>query len=189
MTASPYAIRSRPRYGQGAGTKARLAYRDQRKTVCRTKITFCVHGLISPALANLRAFNLDVRVHARTDAFGVTNTRYADDLWFSGSAERARRSCAFEAQVAAIALDEGYRINHRKTCVTCAVARQRVTGIVVNGVPNLPREHYDWCKATLHNCLRQGPASQCAGSSNLLKHHRLGTSRIGLRSIRCAVHA
>ena len=39
----------------------------------------------SPALANLCAFNFDVRVQALADKFEVQYTRYADDLTFSGS--------------------------------------------------------------------------------------------------------
>jgi hypothetical protein len=38
--------------------------------------------------------------------------------------------------------------------------RQRVTGLVVNERPNVPRDEYDRLKAILHNCVTQGPASQ-----------------------------
>lgn len=128
----------------------------------------------SPALANLCAFNFDVRVQALAERFGVHYTRYADDLTFSGSNELARRSHAFEAHVAAIALEEGLRIHHRKTRVMRAATRQCVTGIVVNQTTNLPREHYDRLKATLHNCLRKGAASQCTTGVTELRNHLAG---------------
>jgi hypothetical protein len=38
--------------------------------------------------------------------------------------------------------------------------QQRVTGIVVNEKPNIPRRDYDQLKAILHNCIKQGPESQ-----------------------------
>ena len=41
--------------------------------------------------------------------------------------------------------------------------RQRLTGIVVNAHPNLPRPHYDRLKALLYNCARFGPDSQNRG--------------------------
>ncbi len=37
---------------------------------------------------------------------------------------------------------------------------QRVTGIVVNDHVNVPRTEFDRLKATLHNCVRTGPAEQ-----------------------------
>lgn len=128
----------------------------------------------SPALANLCAFNFDVRVQALADQFGVRYTRYADDLTFSGANELARRSHTFEAHAAAIALAEGFQVNHRKTRVMRAATRQRVTGIVVNRTPNLPREHYDRLKATLHNCLRHGPATQCPTGMGEFRNHLAG---------------
>jgi hypothetical protein len=38
--------------------------------------------------------------------------------------------------------------------------RQRLTGIVVNEKPNIPREEFDRLKAVLTNCVRHGPSSQ-----------------------------
>jgi hypothetical protein len=128
----------------------------------------------SPALANLCAFNFDVRVQALAERFGVHYTRYADDLTFSGSDELARRSQTFEAHVGAIALDESFQVNHHKTRVMRAAVRQRVTGIVVNRTTNLPRAHYDRLKATLHNCLRLGPETQCKTGIGEFKNHLAG---------------
>jgi hypothetical protein len=41
----------------------------------------------SPALANLAAFRLDIRMAALAKRFGATMTRYADDIAFSGDRE------------------------------------------------------------------------------------------------------
>jgi RNA-directed DNA polymerase len=114
----------------------------------------------SPALANLCAFGLDVRLAAAASAVAATYTRYADDLVFSGDGDFAQRARRFEALVGAIVLEEGLVVNHRKTLVMRAGGRQLVTGLVVNQRANVPRETYDRVRAILHNCETHGPASQ-----------------------------
>lgn len=114
----------------------------------------------SPAVANLCAFRLDIRLHALAESMGAVYSRYADDLVFSGDAMLERALDRFHVQVAAIALEEGFRINTRKTRMMRAGTRQQVTGIVVNRHPNVARQEFDNLKATLTNCVRHGPASQ-----------------------------
>ena len=114
----------------------------------------------SPALANLCAYRLDIRLEALAQAMGAVYSRYADDLVFSGGHRLERSAERFHVQVAAIAIEEGFKVNTRKTRVMREGARQQVTGIVVNRHPNIARGHYDILKATLTNCVRHGPASQ-----------------------------
>jgi len=114
----------------------------------------------SPALANLVAWKLDVRLAAYAKAAGATYTRYADDLVFSGGREVARSAGALVAGVAAIAAEEGFRVNTRKTRVMRSSVRQSVTGLVVNARPRPSRAELDELRALLHNCIRHGPASQ-----------------------------
>jgi len=114
----------------------------------------------SPALANLCAFRLDMRLDALAKSLGAAYTRYADDLAFSGGRELESAMDRFHVQVAAIALEEGFAVNTRKTRMMRAGVRQQVTGIVVNRHPNIPRQEFDTLKAMLTNCLRHGPASQ-----------------------------
>lgn len=128
----------------------------------------------SPALANLCAFQFDMRVQALAEKFGVQYTRYADDLTFSGDENLARRSRTFAAHIGAIALDQRFRINHRKTRVMRAATRQQVTGIIVNRTPNVPREHYDRIKAMLHNSLRDGLDTNHPFETLLFKHQLAG---------------
>jgi hypothetical protein len=114
----------------------------------------------SPALANLCAYRLDVRLESLAQSLGATYSRYADDMVFSGGTEFARAAERFHIQAAAIALEEGFRVNTRKTRVMREGTRQQVTGVVVNKHPNVARDEYDRLKATLTNCVRHGPASQ-----------------------------
>lgn len=111
----------------------------------------------SPALANLCAFRLDIRLEGLARKLGATYTRYADDLTFSGPRHLAG---SFLEWVPVIALEEGFEVNHRKTSLMRASRRQSVTGIVVNQRPNVKRRDYDILKATLHNCARHGPTAQ-----------------------------
>jgi RNA-directed DNA polymerase len=114
----------------------------------------------SPALANLCAFRLDMRLDALAKSLDATYSRYADDLVFSGNFELERSMDRVHVQVAAIALEEGFSLNTRKTRMMRAGVRQQVTGIVVNRLPNIARNDFDILKATLTNCIRHGPESQ-----------------------------
>ena len=114
----------------------------------------------SPALANLCAYRLDIRLDALARSLGASFSRYADDLVFSGEREFARVAERLHIQVAAIALEEGFRVNTRKTRLMREGTRQQVTGVVVNAHPNIARDEYDRLKAMLTNCVRDGPASQ-----------------------------
>ena len=114
----------------------------------------------SPALANLCAYGIDVRLAGLARSLDISYTRYADDLVFSGAAELAQRAERFVPLVASIVADEGFVVNHRKTRVMRAGVRQAVTGIVVNERLNPARDSFDRLKAILHNCTRRGPTSE-----------------------------
>ncbi len=114
----------------------------------------------SPALANLCARRLDCRLDGLARRLDARYTRYADDLAFSGDQDFATRVGPFLASVAAIAKDEGYSLNRKKTRVMRQSGRQRVTGLVVNQHLNTPRAEYERLKATLYNCRRHGPEDQ-----------------------------
>lgn len=114
----------------------------------------------SPALANLCAFGLDLRLAALARSLDARYSRYADDLVLSGPRVLADRRDALQPLVAAIATEEGFALNHRKTHCLSQGRRQLVTGIVVNRVLNTPRTEFDRLKAVLHQCVLHGPASQ-----------------------------
>jgi RNA-directed DNA polymerase len=114
----------------------------------------------SPALANLACFRLDIRMSALAHKFGATMTRYADDIAFSGERGFDHALSFFLPQIGAIALEEGFHINYRKTRVMRRSERQQLCGMVVNEKPNLPRREIDNLKALLWNSIRFGPESQ-----------------------------
>lgn len=114
----------------------------------------------SPAISNLCAFRLDRRLAGFAAAAGAAYTRYADDLAFSGEAPFARSADRFAARVAAIASEEGFSVQHRKTRLMRSSVRQHLAGLTVNRRPNLPRREFDRLEAILTNCLRHGPETQ-----------------------------
>ncbi|MBF5010814.1 RNA-directed DNA polymerase [Burkholderia pseudomultivorans] len=128
----------------------------------------------SPALANLCAFRFDMRLAALARSLDATYTRYADDLAFSGGAALARAIDRLQVRVAAIAFDEGFALQLRKTRVMRRGARQQLAGVVVNRHPNLARDEFDRLKAILTNCVRHGPASQNRGAHADFRAHLAG---------------
>ncbi len=127
----------------------------------------------SPALANLAAYRLDRRLSGLAGALGLTYTRYADDLAFSGPRRLARLWSSLEETVDQVAAAEGFRLNTWKTRLLTAGGRQQLAGVVVNQRPNVARRDYDQLKAVLYNCARHGPESQNrAGHADFRAHLR-----------------
>jgi hypothetical protein len=114
----------------------------------------------SPALANLAAFRLDVRLTALARSWGGRYTRYADDLAFSGGAGWGTGTSRLLDAIEEIVRDEGFRLNQRKTGVMLSAGRQTLTGLVVNEWPHVSRREVDLLRAILHNCRRHGPSTQ-----------------------------
>lgn len=114
----------------------------------------------SPAMANLAAFRLDVRLSALARSWGGRYTRYADDLAFSGDAGWGRGTSRLIDAIEVVVRDEGFRLNARKTGVMPRAGRQRLAGLVVNDRPRVARDQVDTLRAILHNCHRHGPSSQ-----------------------------
>jgi RNA-directed DNA polymerase len=114
----------------------------------------------SPALANLSAYALDIRLAGLAKAWHCEYTRYADDMTFSGDGKFGGALRDFIPLVQRVISDEGFQANPRKRRVLRRARRQTVTGVVVNEKLNVSRAEYDRLKATLHNCVKHGPASQ-----------------------------
>lgn len=128
----------------------------------------------SPALANLSAFALDVRLSGMAKAYNLRYTRYADDLTFSGPGLSIPALQEFIPLISSIIKDERFSVNRRKRKVIRNSQRQMVTGVVVNEKVNVSRPEYDRLKATLHNCIRFGPTSQNREQHPNFAHHLRG---------------
>ncbi len=114
----------------------------------------------SPAISNQIARRLDRRLQGLANKLGITYTRYADDLTFSGDQPLADRIAYVMACVRHIAADEGFSINHKKTRVLRQSNSQSVTGLVVNDRPGASRKHIRRIRAILHRAGREGIEAQ-----------------------------
>jgi RNA-directed DNA polymerase len=79
-----------------------------------------------------------------------------DDIAFSGAPDFERCADRFVIRAAAILMEEGFRVHHRKTRIMRQGVRQYLAGIVANQHLNVIRSAYDALKATLTNCIRHG---------------------------------
>lgn len=114
----------------------------------------------SPALANVCAYRMDCRLDGLARSANAVYTRYADDLVFSGGKDFRGRLAEWPSFVGAIAAEEGFLVNYRKTRAMSQATRQQIAGVVVNQKLNVAREEADRLKAVLTNCMRFGPFSQ-----------------------------
>jgi len=128
----------------------------------------------SPALANVCAYRMDCRLAGLARSVGAEYTRYADDLAFSGDESFARHVDRFSIHVAAILLEEGLSVNHRKTRIMRRGVRQHLAGIVANEHMNVTRADFDRLKAILTNCIRHGPGTQNRKLHPQFRSHLLG---------------
>jgi retron-type reverse transcriptase len=110
----------------------------------------------SPALSNQVARRLDKRVGGLAKKLNLAYSRYADDLTFSGSADLEPRVGYLLARVRHLAADEGFAVNGKKTRVLRRSTAQKVTGLVVNDKPAVPRKELRRLRALLHRARREG---------------------------------
>ncbi len=114
----------------------------------------------SPALANLSAYALDVRMAGLARIYGADYTRYADDLTFSSHGKLIPALKEFIPLVQKVIRNERFRANRTKRKVIRRNQRQVVAGVVVNDTPTVARKDFDQLKAIVHNCIKHGPRSQ-----------------------------
>jgi RNA-directed DNA polymerase len=128
----------------------------------------------SPALANFALLPVDKRLSAYFHKMGSVYSRYADDMVISGGRHLHKNFARIHARLGSVLLEEGFKLNYRKSKCMSQAARQQVTGITVNQFANISRSSYDQLKAELHNCVCHGWASQTALAENHYHAHLLG---------------
>jgi RNA-directed DNA polymerase len=117
----------------------------------------------SPALSNQVARRLDRRLGGLAAKLGLTYTRYADDLTFSGGAEANTKVGYLMARVRHIAEEEGFAVNGKKSRVQRRNTAQQVTGLVVNDKLSVPRKEVRQLRAILHRARTEGLEAQNRG--------------------------
>jgi RNA-directed DNA polymerase len=118
----------------------------------------CVQGApTSPGICNAILLKMDRRLAGFARKNGLSYTRYADDLSFSGEMDRATAN-KYRATVTRIVSEEGFQINAEKTRWMNRGSRQSVTGVIVNQTLGLSRQERRRMRAAAHH-LRQQAAS------------------------------
>ena len=119
----------------------------------------------SPMLTNLICRRLDARLRGVATKFGLTYTRYADDLTFSGNdGEHGPIVGKLLWQVRQIIKDEGFVVHPDKTQIMRKGARREVTGIVVNEKPNIARKKLREFRTVIYQIEQNGPAGKTWGN-------------------------
>lgn len=94
----------------------------------------------SPLLSNIVCSTLDKRLTDLARRYGLTYTRYADDMTFSSDHCVYARDGAFLQELDDIVRGCGFKINEKKTRLQKKGSRQEVTGLIVCDKVNTYRQ-------------------------------------------------
>ena len=97
----------------------------------------------SPILSNIVCEVLDERLGELAKSYGLTYSRYADDLTFSSNHSVYSKDSSFWLKLSSIITECGFQINESKTRLLKKGTRQEVTGITVGERLNVSRK---WMK-------------------------------------------
>ena len=135
----------------------RLGYR--RNVAFALASICCLNGVLpqgaatSPAISNIILKRLDARMNGLSLKFGLTYTRYADDLTLSGGAI----SMGVLKYIASIVSDEGFSINDSKTKILRYGNQLIITGVTIaSGSLKLPMKEKREIRKNVHYVLKNG---------------------------------
>ncbi len=95
----------------------------------------------SPIITNMICDTLDRRLAGLAKRFGLTYTRYADDITFSSMHNVYHENGDFRTELQAIIAGQGFTINNKKTRLQKLGSRQEVTGIIVSDKINVTQKY------------------------------------------------
>lgn len=131
-----------------------------RKKVAFALASLCCHNGVlpqgaatSPAISNIILKRLDARMSGLALRLGLTYTRYADDLTFSGKTIAP----GLFKYIADIVSNEGFCINDTKTKILYWGNQQIITGVsIASGSLKLPRETKREIRKNVYYVLKNG---------------------------------
>lgn len=140
-----------------------------------TALTICDNQLpqgspTSQAIGNQVLIRLDRRLNRLAAVNGSRFSMYGDEFTISGR-KRVKR---LKGLTIRIVEQEGFKVNPTKIKEPDRSKSQEIAGIIVNRKPSLGRDHYKELRAIIHNCLKNGPASQNRNGVASLKDHLRG---------------
>ena len=111
----------------------------------------------SPILSNITCEMMDCRLKGLADRFGLSYSRYADDITFSGSFYERLTGDRFFAQdgdffqeLMQIVSENGFSLNDKKTRLAHQGVRKEVTGLTVGEKVNVSRAFTKNLRAAIH---------------------------------------
>lgn len=117
----------------------------------------------SPMLSNLVCASLDAKLKGVADDWGLTYTRYADDMTFSGDIIRHAKAAKLIEQLSTLLGTYGFLVNSRKTTIAKTGGRKIVTGLSVEDSElRLPRSYKDKIRQELYYLRLYGIEGHCA---------------------------
>jgi RNA-directed DNA polymerase len=122
----------------------------------------------SPAITNLLCHKLDCRLQGVGRAMGLSYTRYADDITFSGNEQSASKVQQLLWRLKKIIAEEGFVIHPDKIHVMRKGDRQEVTGIVVNQQPGIDGRTLHRFRSLLYKIEKEGLAGKRWKGGNIL---------------------
>lgn len=109
----------------------------------------------SPYIANLVMKHFDENLGKWCKNRNITYTRYCDDMTFSGDRSAVRNSNIIR-KVIVLLNNMEMKLNDKKTIFISSSQQQRVTGIVVNKKPAIPREMRRSIRQEVYYCTKFG---------------------------------
>lgn len=118
--------------------------------ICTYKDMLPQGGPCSPMLANLTAWSLDLRIQGYVGKRGISYTRYADDLSFSGL--NPTKVVKIIPMIKLIINEENFEVNHKKTRIASSARAKIVTGLIVNeDSVGIGKQKYKDLRAKIHH--------------------------------------
>ena len=114
--------------------------------ICCWKSRLPMGAATSPVISNMLCIDLDESLIAFAEHYGLTFTRYADDLTFSSD---NRISSEMIDEIKCLIADKKFVINNKKFRLQSKFRQQTVTGIKVNNKLNIDRRYIRNVKAIL----------------------------------------
>lgn len=114
----------------------------------------------SPILSNYACIIMDMRLEHLARRFGLTYTRYADDMTFSSYHSVYAKDSEFWKELRDIISQSGFIINEAKTRLLKRGSRQEVTGITVCEKPNVSRKWLKNLRAAIYHAEMYGYRSE-----------------------------
>ena len=104
----------------------------------------------SPMLANLSTWTLDLRIQGYVGKRGISYTRYADDLSFSGL--NPSKVVKIIPMIKTIIEDEKFIVNHKKTRIAGSSRAKTITGLVINeDHVGIGKKKYKYLRSKIHH--------------------------------------